>query len=615
MSIFSNCIDSKGITIDGMYLYIIGSSLMNGIINSVWGRKVKINKIITIPSIILGIIGYYEIVICEGIVEIVVSRWIRSDWMDINLSLRIDKISMSIMLTVIIINSIVQIYNEEYISGERERLNSKLWVFVFFMKILLCGSNLIVILIGWEGIGITSYILINFWWRRQGTGKAGIKAVIINRIGDWSVMLGTIMLVNGMGSVEVMNIEWGNISKYIGLVMLLGSLGKSAQLFLITWLPDSMEGPTPVSSLIHAATLVTGGVYLTIRVYPVLIEWENIVVLCGSITSVYAGLVGIMQNDIKRVVAYSTASQMGYIIMTNGLGHNSIGLNHIINHAYFKALLFLSSGNVIHSDNNEQDLRRYGKLIKRLPMTSICIIIGTINILGLPYLSGYYSKDAILEYSIGSYRINGLNVYILGLISAIGTTVYSIIIIKKSMIEVSNNEYKDIKESNGIIGILSIISLVSGYIIKEETGIGIEEIDTHESVNIWIKLLPIICVSITALSVHSIALNVRLNIDELYNRYISKRVLLISKVISNKIDKGWLEIVIMREIKRKIWETSKRLNKIESGNISEIINGVVIGSLVGILKWEEIMLIILVCHILVRGKNVKDNQRLGTNKV
>lgn len=543
--------------------------------------------IIIIPGVIGSIVGYYEIVICENIVEIVISRWISNDWIDINISLRIDKISMSVMLTVVLINSCVQIYNEEYIWGERNRLNRKLWVFVFFMKILLCGSNLIVILIGWEGIGITSYILISFWWRRQSTGKAGLKAIIINRIGDWGIMLGTIMISNWMGSVDLVSIEWIGKDGVIGLVMLVGSMGKSAQLFLITWLPTSMEGPTPVSSLIHAATLVTGGVYLTIRVYPVLREWDNIIVLCGSVTSVYGGIVGIMQNDIKRVIAYSTASQMGYIIMTNGLGHYSIGLNHIINHAYLKALLFLSSGNIIHSDNNEQDLRRYGKLILRLPMTSICIIIGTINILGLPYLSGYYSKDVLLEYSIGTYTINGINVYILGLISAIGTTVYSIIIIKKCMVESNNNEYKNVNESNGIIGILSIISLVSGYIINEsiEERIGIEELDTHESISIWIKLLPIICVLVSGVitikkeSLRSGDLNARLYIDDIYNRYISSNILKLSKEISNKIDKGWLEIIIMREINKRIWRGRGNLKGLESGSISDIIYGVVIGGI------------------------------------
>ena len=333
------------------------------------------------------------------------------------------------------------------------------------------------------------------------------------------------------------------------------------------------------------------------------------IILCGGITSVYAGIIGIMQNDIKRVIAYSTASQMGYIIMTNGIGHYSIGVNHIINHAYFKALLFLSSGNIIHSDRNEQDLRRYGKLILRLPMTSICIIIGTINILGLPYLSGYYSKDSILEYSIGTFTINGTSVFILGLISAIGTTVYSIKIIKRSMVEVNNNEFKEVNESNGIIGVISIISLVSGYIINETIE---ERIDTHEEVNIWIKTLPLICVIISGVIAWNInvrgggeltkALNGRLNIDEIYNEYISKRVLRCSKSISNKIDKGWLEIIIMRGIKEKVSEWSKRLNKIESGNISEIINGIVIGSMIGIFKWEEIMLIPGIIMITKRWK-------------
>lgn len=567
-----------------MYLYIISSSLMNGMITS---RKVSVNRIVIIPGVILSIIGYYEVVICENIIEIAMCRWISSEWIDINLSLRIDKVSMSVMLTVVIINSCVQIFNEEYISGERNRLNSKLWVFVFFMKILVCGSNLIVMLIGWEGIGITSYILISFWWRRQATGKAGIKAIIINRIGDWGLMLGTIMTSNLTGSVELVSIEWIEDGVWtIGLLMLLASMGKSAQLFLITWLPTSMEGPTPVSSLIHAATLVTGGVYLMIRVYPVLREWENVIVLCGSITSVYAAIIGIMQNDIKRVIAYSTASQMGYIIMTNGLGHNSIGLNHIINHGYFKALLFLSSGNIIHSDRNEQDLRRYGKLILRLPMTSICIIIGTINILGLPYLSGYYSKDVLLEYSIGTYRATGTNVYILGVISAIGTTVYSLIIIKRCMLETNNNEYKNVNESNGIIGLLSLISIISGYMIKEsiEDRIGIEEIDTHESISIWLKLLPILCVLISVIITIKnwyrndvMPLNARLYIDDIYNKYISSLILKLSKKISNKIDKGWLEIIIMREMNKRVRRWSKTLNGLESGNISDIIYWVMIG--------------------------------------
>lgn len=560
-----------------MYLYIIVSSLMNGLITS---REISVNKIVIIPGLMASIIGYYEVVICENIIEIEVSRWISTENLDINISMRIDKISMSVMLTVVIINSCVQIYNEGYISGERNRLNQKLWVFIFFMKILVCGGNLIVILIGWEGIGITSYILISFWWRRHSTGKAGIKAIILNRIGDWGIMLGTIMISNITGSVEVVSIEWIDESvKTIGLVMLIGSMGKSAQGFLITWLPSSMEGPTPVSSLIHAATLVTGGVYLMIRVYPVLKEWENVVVLCGSITSVYAGITGIMQNDIKRVVAYSTASQMGYIIMTNGIGNYSIGLNHIINHAYFKALLFLSSGNIIHSDGNEQDLRKYGKLILRLPMTSICIIIGTINILGLPYLSGYYSKDVLLEYSIGTYRLNGLNVYILGVISAIGTTIYSLRIIKRSMTDTNSNEYKNVNESNVILVVISIISIISGYMIKEsiEDRIGIEEIDTHESISIWVRILPIFCVLISVIiglryKMWSNDWNARLYIDEIYNKYISSNVLKLSKEISKKVDKGWLEIIMMR------WRvTGKDMNGLESGNISDIIYGVVLG--------------------------------------
>lgn len=372
--------------------------------------------------------------------------WIKTERLRVKWGLRFDSLTVVICIVVTRVSSLVHRYSSEYMGGDphQPRFMAYLSLFTFFMLVLVTGDNRVQMFVGWEGVGLCSYLLINFWYTRIQANKAAIKAMLVNRVGDFGLALGiravyrefrardygTIFALAGgaEGKRRILGGREVEVRTRIGVLRFVGAVGKSAQLGLHTWLPDAMEGPTPVSALIHAATMVTAGVFLRARCSPRL-EYapsvRMVVTRFGGITAFYAGTIGLVQNDRKRVIAYSTCSQLGYMIFACGLSGYEVGVFHLANHARFKALLFLSAGSVIHARGDEQDLRRMGGLVRVLPRTYGMMFIGSVALIGVPFRTGFYSKDVILEVAYGSYKWYGHVAHWLGTAGGFCTGFYS----------------------------------------------------------------------------------------------------------------------------------------------------------------------------------------------
>jgi len=399
-----------------------------------------------ILSAFIAVFMVYETAICGSACHFIVTSWINSELLSVKWGFCFDGLTSVILLVVCGISALVHLYSISYMSGDPHhiRFMSYLSLFTGFMLFLVAGDNLIVMFFGWEGIGLASFLLISFWHTRIQASKSAIKAMLVNRVGDIGLMLGicaafltfktldyaVIFALTPIAidkTLSFFGFELSAIS-VISFLFFWGVLGKSAQLGLHVWLPDAMEGPTPVSALIHAATLVIAGVVLMIRCS---ILFENsetvltVVSIIGAITAFFAASVGLFQNDLKRVIAYSTCSQLGYMVFIVGLSHYSVSLFHVANHAVFKALLFLSAGCIIHGLADEQDLRKMGGLLHIFPVSYIMIFIGSAALIGTPFLTGFYSKDCILELAIGKFNFVGNFCYFLGCSAAFCTSFYS----------------------------------------------------------------------------------------------------------------------------------------------------------------------------------------------
>jgi NADH-quinone oxidoreductase subunit L len=360
--------------------------------------------------------------------------WIPVGALNIDVALLADPLSITMALFITGIGSLIHLYAIGYMHGDPKFSKFFLYLnlFVFSMLMLVLGENLLVTFLGWEGVGVCSYFLISFWHTRDSAAVAGKKAFVTNRIGDFGVMTAMFLAFSTIGSVSYSSINEAAHSGVIapvtataiGLLLFVGACGKSAQLPLYLWLPDAMEGPTPVSALIHAATMVTSGVFLMTRMSPVLhasYEWAPMVIACvGAATALFAATIAVAQNDIKKVLAYSTVSQLGYMFLAVGSGAYVAAIFHMVTHAFFKALLFLGSGSVIHGMHHEQDMRRMGALRKLMPVTAITFIIGWLAIAGVPPFAGFWSKDEILLYVYANNR----GLYVVGLITALLTAFY-----------------------------------------------------------------------------------------------------------------------------------------------------------------------------------------------
>jgi NADH-quinone oxidoreductase subunit L len=363
-------------------------------------------------------------------------EWIPVGDLQVDIGFLADPLSITMALFITGVGTLIHLYSIGYMHGDRDFSKFFLYLnlFVLSMLLLVLGSNMLVTFIGWEGVGACSYFLISFWFTDEANASAGKKAFVTNRIGDWGFLLAIFLAFASLGTIDYAGVTEGAAglpavtATAIALLLFVGAIGKSAQIPLYIWLPDAMAGPTPVSALIHAATMVTGGVFLMTRVNPILAagyEWApDVIAWVGVITALVAATIAVAQNDIKKVLAYSTVSQLGYMFLAVGVGAYVAAIFHMVTHAFFKALLFLGSGSVIHGMHDEQDMRRMGALRKVMPITGATFIVGWLAIAGVPPFSGFFSKDEILLYAWGSGGLQGRLLWGIGLVTALLTAFY-----------------------------------------------------------------------------------------------------------------------------------------------------------------------------------------------
>ena len=377
---------------------------------------------------------------------IFILNWITSGNFIVDWSIRLDTLTAVMFIVVTTVSACVHLYSIGYMEEDPSKIRfmGYLSLFTFFMLVLVSSNNLLQMFFGWEGVGLASYLLIGFWHHKDSANKAAIKAFVVNRVGDFGYAIGIagIFYIFGTISFDSIFSQVDRFSEhqiqflsfsfptldFLCFLLFIGAMGKSAQLGLHTWLPDAMEGPTPVSALIHAATMVTAGVFLVARMSPLyeFATFTNLfITFIGAATAIFAASIALTQNDIKRVIAYSTCSQLGYMFFAAGVGAYNASIFHLTTHAFFKALLFLSAGSVIHAMHHEQDMRKMGGLFKKIPFTATMMWIGSLAIIGFPYLSGYYSKESILENAF--YASNGIAyfAYLVGILTALLTAFYS----------------------------------------------------------------------------------------------------------------------------------------------------------------------------------------------
>ncbi len=437
---------------------------------------------------------FYEVTLCHSPCLIRVSPWIITETATIYWGFLFDSLTAVRLVVVTSISFLVHLYSTKYIGDDPHfpRFIAYLSFFTFFMLILVTAENFVQRFVGWEGVGLCSYFLINFWFARLQANKSAVKARLLNRVGDFGLSLAIFRMYSTFGSVDYsivfssvpaikditvpfcLNV---NIIDFICFFLFIGAVGKSAQVGLHTWLPDAMEGPTPVSALIHAATRVTAGVFLICRCSPLLEYAPNIkffITILGGITAFLAATTGLFQNDLKRVIAYSTCSQLGYMVFAAGLSGYSVSRFHLSNHAFFKALLFLGAGSVIHAIADEQDMRKIGGLVKILPLTYTVIIVGSLALIGFPYLTGFYSKDVILEVAYGSFTVEGRFVHTLGVFAAFFTAYYSVRLLALTFLRPANgfrSSYVGAHESpfqrTLPLILLSFLSIFIGFVSRD----------------------------------------------------------------------------------------------------------------------------------------------------
>ncbi len=399
-----------------------------------------------ITSAVLSLVAFWQVALGGQPVKVEVASWIVSGTFDVSWALRIDQLTSVMLVVVNGVSALVHVYSVGYMSHDphKPRFMAYLSLFTFAMLMLITADNFLQMFFGWEGVGLASYLLIGFWHHKPSANAAAIKAFLVNRIGDFGFALGIMAIFMVFGSLDFDTVfaatpdqvgktfhflswEW-DVMTTICILLFIGAMGKSAQVPLHTWLPDAMEGPTPVSALIHAATMVTAGVFLVARCSP-MFEFSTtalmVVTIVGASTAFFAATVGLVQNDIKRVIAYSTCSQLGYMFFALGVGAYKVAIFHLFTHAFFKALLFLGSGSVIHAMSDEQDMRRMGGIYKYIPQTNVMMWIGSLALAGLPIFAGFYSKDAILESAFAAHTGAGQFAFWLGMAAAVMTAFYS----------------------------------------------------------------------------------------------------------------------------------------------------------------------------------------------
>lgn len=433
-----------------LIIVLLAAPLVGFLINGLFGKWLKGNEklsgwigaIAVFVSFVCSIIAFTSLNGGAAPLDETLYEWITGESFAFNIGFRVDALTAVMLLVITGVGFLIHVYSIGYMHGDEgyTRYFAYLNLFVFAMLILVLGNNYLMMFVGWEGVGLCSYLLIGFWYEKQSATDAGKKAFIVNRIGDFGFLLGMFTLFAAFGTLDFIpmfeNAEADNFDRIFGvstlaiatLLLFVGAIGKSAQIPLYVWLPDAMEGPTPVSALIHAATMVTAGVYMIARsaVLYNLAHTGHIVAWIGVLTAFFAATIAIKQNDIKRILAYSTVSQLGYMFVGVGVGAYASGIFHLVTHAFFKGLMFLTAGSVMHAMANELDIRKMGGLRSKLPITHITFLVGALAIAGAPFLSGFWSKDEILHSAWGSSADvwGGQVIYIIGLITAFLTAFY-----------------------------------------------------------------------------------------------------------------------------------------------------------------------------------------------
>ena len=577
-------------------------------------------------SAILSIIVFWNGIQKSKYDNYQIVEWISSGDFVANWSINVDPLSSVMLVVVTFVSALVHIYSIGYMSHDphKPRFMSYLSLFTFSMLVLVVSDNFLQLFFGWEGVGLCSYLLIGFWYKKETANNAAIKAFIVNRIGDFGLAVGIFLIFFFFGSINFNEVFQAtpqftekkllffgfefNLITLICLFLFIGAMGKSAQFLLHTWLPDAMEGPTPVSALIHAATMVTAGVFLVVKCSP-LFEYSqvalNVVAIVGMITAIFAASVALVQNDIKKIVAYSTCSQLGYMFFAAGVGAYHVAIFHLFTHAFFKALLFLGSGSVIHAFKDEQDIRNMGGIRKKLPFTYILMLVGTLALTGFPFLSGFYSKEAIIEFaylrnsSLGNYAV------LIGIFTAFLTSIYSWRLFFKTFHGSYNNKKIPINETHESpvvmlipLFFLGIGTLFAGFLFKEifighnskdfwQTSIFFMNEINHEHIPLWLLLITPVLVVIsipltfyyyiyntkfleefknTSLPLYNFLLN-KWYIDELYDLVFVNPVKKIGSFFWKKGDVGTIDRFGPDGVSKLIKIISNKAGRLQTGFI------------------------------------------------
>jgi len=622
-----------------MYLAIITLPLLGSVVSGFFGRKVGVSgaQLITCTSVIvttlLSIVAFFEVGLNNIPVSINLFRWIDSESLNVLWGFHFDSLTVSMLIPVLIVSSLVHIYSIGYMSHDphNQRFFSYLSLFTFMMIILVTANNFLLMFVGWEGVGICSYLLVSFWFTRIAANQSSMSAFLTNRVGDCFLTIGMFAILWSFGNIDYSTVFSlapfvnENIITIIGICLLIGAMAKSSQVGLHVWLPMAMEGPTPVSALIHAATMVTAGVYLLMRTSPLIEYSSTVLILClwlGAITTVFSSLIGLFQQDIKKVIAYSTMSQLGMMVIAVGLSSYNIALFHLVNHAFYKGLLFLGAGAVIHAVADNQDFRKYGGLRPFLPLTYSVMLIASLSLVAFPFMTGFYSKDFILESAYGQFYFSGTVVYFIATIGAMFTTLYSVKVLYLTFLTNPNGpvvNYKNAHESDIFMSlpliILAVFSIFFGYITKDIfIGLGsaffsdnslfihpTHEImlDTEFAVPTLFKLLPLVFTiffSVLAIILSEFLgkvllhfkftrlgynifgfFNQRFLIELFYNKYITGLVLNLGGQTTKVIDKGSVELLGPYGLEKGLINLSRNIASLDTGVITSYALYILIG--------------------------------------
>ena len=567
-------------------------------------------------------------------------EWLSSGDLITEWSLRLDLLTSVMLVVVTSVSSLVHIYSIGYMSHDphQTRFFAYLSFFTFAMLILVTSNNFLQLFFGWEGVGLASYLLIGFWHKKDSANSAAMKAFVVNRVGDFGFLIGLAILFFYTSSLDfdtifsmnqqlssnnfsIFDIDF-NVLNTACFFLFMGAMGKSAQLFLHTWLPDAMEGPTPVSALIHAATMVTAGIFLVARCSPLFEMSQSIlsfIIVVGASTAFFAATVALVQNDIKRIVAYSTCSQLGYMFVALGSGAYQIAIFHLFTHAFFKALLFLGSGSVIHAVSDEQDIRKMGGLYKLIPFTWIVMLIGTLGLTGAPLMSGYYSKDGIIEAAFVSQTEGHFYAFYLLVFSALLTSFYSwrlIFLTFNGKSNISTEIFSKIHESPKVmlfpLIILSMLTIFSGVYFADyfmshdyqylwQSSIYLSEnnhvIESIHHVPKWVKYSPLVMM-ILGLIIASIFYLIYPNIpkflstqfnplykfllnkwyfDEIYELIFVRNISRFGNFLSNFGDKRVIDGLGPDGISIRVMDIAKQVSRIQTGYIYHYAFAMLIG--------------------------------------